>query len=400
MGIDKSNIRFTIHYNTAESIEAYYQEVGRAGRDRNLAMCVLLASLDSSEGDDRARVEYFHKNTYEGEKTELRYIEIMYGKLWENSEGFKKRNFNIVLEGEKDNTKAEKALYRLLLIGVIDDYTKIKLNEYNVKMSNVTHKKVKKAFEECIAKYHEGRVSAEIARLNNLSVADLKEYIIAVAEVLMNFIYDNIVRGREEAITSMFNIVKGAMKEEDQNAYMHREIENYLASDEKEAVGIILNGERAGLRESEEFFINGEYQNLNSIRGQLTRQIESHPDHPGLILTRAFIDSLKIDSSSGENELVKEIDNGFKYAKERYSASAEDVEEHFEWMVKEIGEKNPEFALKICRETKNIYSAKEMMDIVTDITDNEKELEAFKYKYLVEFSEEIVELMRRNYGRV
>jgi ATP-dependent DNA helicase RecQ len=73
MGIDKRDIRFVIHYNLPGSIENYYQEVGRAGRDAKMSYGIVLASY----GDTKIQ-EFFIDNTYPERKSILDFYDYLY----------------------------------------------------------------------------------------------------------------------------------------------------------------------------------------------------------------------------------------------------------------------------------------------------------------------------------
>jgi ATP-dependent DNA helicase RecQ len=59
MGIDKSDVRYVIHYDIPGDIESYFQEAGRAGRDRQAAYCILLYHKS-----DLATQQYFIQSTF------------------------------------------------------------------------------------------------------------------------------------------------------------------------------------------------------------------------------------------------------------------------------------------------------------------------------------------------
>jgi ATP-dependent DNA helicase RecQ len=110
MGIDKDNVRSTIHMNVPSSIESFVQESGRAGRDKKLSLCTIMFNdqLFKVGNDEHYWVEeeiltFFHKKSFKGKIKERQIIHELRSSISYPGE----TNLNLLLQESRDRFNAE-----------------------------------------------------------------------------------------------------------------------------------------------------------------------------------------------------------------------------------------------------------------------------------------------------
>ena len=317
MGIDKPNVRYVIHYGLPSSIEAFYQEAGRAGRDRRPAECAIVLveqderrdrelleertpleqsrnqyeNVSRSEQDDVTRQLFFHFNSFEGVLAETSAVAEMLGQLGDVSD---RRRVEIPFGGsDGDRSAREKALHRLVVLDVVRDYlVEWGSRKFIVELSGASSRSVIDALVGYIARYNRQRGAREAEQSEALSALDLNATILACAERLVRFTYDTIELSRRR---SLLEVWLAARDSAGGGASVLRErVLAYLTEGDISPAMVELL-EAPTLELSDWLGVAdrvADDDEAREMRGSAARLLESYPDHPGLLFARAWSELL------------------------------------------------------------------------------------------------------------
>jgi ATP-dependent DNA helicase RecQ len=328
MGIDKPNIRFTAHVGLPQSIEAFYQEAGRAGRDSLGANCAVVLSNDDprrsarllspgahidelrkattgrwEDADDVTRALYFHAKAFSGQDAEVNDLNHLLEVLQPVN---RRRKASVpwllpTAEREQARNRLERALHRLVVLGIVEDYTvNYSASVFDVQLAGSATEEVIAFFERFLAAYNRNLIPAYLEDLREDEDATFAERAKNIGRRLIQFIYDHIEQARRRSLSIMLTALDRARDGED----LRRRILEYLQQTEwDERLEHLRGTPDAGLLAVTEVLDQvASPRDGAELRGAADRVLSSYPDVPGVLLARAAAEAL---SSRADLESVE-----------------------------------------------------------------------------------------------
>ncbi|MFN8277494.1 MAG: helicase-related protein [Chitinophagales bacterium] len=319
MGIDKQNIFYTFHYGLPSSVEALYQEAGRAGRwdkkkEENKSKIGKCYVLHSPETHDQERVErLFHKDTTFSEMKQISDEVGLGGRdifkqvfLFVQGQNDIGKDFEIILGVIKNyfiektkvrifwndaysklqikNEVLQKAIYRLSLVGIVSDWTTNFIDHFEVEFNSLDEKNIIKSVSDYITKYEPNTdVKKEFQKVQQNTVLEKAVW------YLLNWTFENIAYSRKQSLKTLSDWCSDF---EDSESFKQR-IDSYFIFSE---TTFVLQHIAENPEEYEKWFevltTNNQFPNrteFEKLKDSISRFLESYRNSVGLNFVSGFV---------------------------------------------------------------------------------------------------------------